>query len=58
VLIEVGQQVEPGQPLVILEAMKMELTVPARHAGKVTALHCRVGRPVVAGDALLVIAHA
>ncbi len=54
VLVEVGERVETGQPLVILEAMKMEFSVTATHAGTVRALHCRPGRPVAAGDVLLV----
>ncbi|AUN33450.1 urea carboxylase [Niveispirillum cyanobacteriorum] len=53
VLVEVGQQVEPGQTLVVLEAMKMEFTIQARCAGRVGAVHCRAGRSVTAGDALL-----
>lgn len=56
VLVEVGQQVETGQPLVVLEAMKMEFAIHARVAGRVRAVHCRAGRPVVAGDALLSLA--
>lgn len=55
VLVEVGQVVEVGQPLVILEAMKMEFAVHARSAGRVGAVHCRAGRPVTTGDALLSI---
>ncbi|MGQ3047698.1 MAG: urea carboxylase [Niveispirillum sp.] len=53
VLVEVGQQVEPGQTLVVLEAMKMEFAIQARSAGRVGAVHCRAGRSVTAGDALL-----
>ncbi|MFY8095849.1 MAG: urea carboxylase [Niveispirillum sp.] len=53
VLVEVGQVVEVGQPLVILEAMKMEFAVHARAAGRVGAVHCRAGRAVTTGDALL-----
>ncbi len=55
VLVEVGQEIEAGQPLVVLEAMKMELAVTAAQAGTVCALHCQAGRPVVAGDVLLAI---
>jgi urea carboxylase len=55
VLVEVGQHVEVGQPLVILEAMKMEFQVAADSAGKIAALRCIPGTPVAAGDALLVI---
>lgn len=53
VLVEVGQQVEVGQTLVVLEAMKMEFAIQARTAGRVMAVHCRAGRSVTAGDALL-----
>lgn len=54
-LVEVGQQVEAGQPLVILEAMKMEFQVTASQAGTVVALYCKAGKTVAAGDALLAI---
>nr|MBL8457324.1 urea carboxylase [Zoogloeaceae bacterium] len=54
-LVDVGQSVEAGQPLVVLEAMKMEFPIPAPHAGTVTALYCRSGKPVAAGDALLAL---
>ena len=56
ILVEDGQTVEQGQPLVILEAMKTEISVLAPAAGTVRALRCRQGRPVAAGDPLLVIA--
>jgi acetyl/propionyl-CoA carboxylase alpha subunit len=35
VLVEPGQEVEVGQPVVVLEAMKMENEIRAPHAGKV-----------------------
>ena len=54
VLVEVGQHVEAGQPLVLLEAMKMEFPIVAAKAGTVRALHCRSGKLVSAGDTLLV----
>ena len=44
VLAAEGDQVTAGQPLVVLEAMKMEHTVTAPAGGTVTAL------PVAAGD--------
>nr|WP_247878660.1 acetyl-CoA carboxylase biotin carboxyl carrier protein subunit [Niveispirillum sp. SYP-B3756] len=53
VLVEPGQWVEPGQPLVVLEAMKMEFSIQAKIPGRIAAIHCRAGRPVTAGDALL-----
>ena len=44
-----------GQPLVILESMKMEVTVVATRAGKVREVRCVEGRPVAAGETLIVI---
>ncbi|PAU88409.1 urea carboxylase [Pseudomonas sp. WN033] len=54
-LVEPGQQVEPDQPLLIVEAMKMEFSVYADRSAKVLAIHCEPGRPVNAGDLLLVL---
>jgi len=54
-LVEPGQQVEAGEPLVILEAMKMEFNVLAPHAGMVGTVFCRPGKPVSAGECMLEI---
>ncbi|MDR2325132.1 MAG: urea carboxylase [Acidovorax sp.] len=54
-MVEVGQAVEPGQTLAILEAMKMEFPICALQAGTVTAVHCQSGKTVAAGQALLEI---
>ncbi|HEV7807184.1 MAG TPA: acetyl-CoA carboxylase biotin carboxyl carrier protein subunit [Solirubrobacteraceae bacterium] len=40
-LVEVGDRVEPGQPLAIVEAMKMMNEVVADVAGTVTSIHAR-----------------
>lgn len=53
VLVEVGQQVEPGQALLVLEAMKMEHSIRAPHAGTVDALHCSEGEMVAEGAVLV-----
>ncbi|QCR34644.1 urea carboxylase [Nissabacter sp. SGAir0207] len=53
VLVSPGDVVAEGQPLVVVEAMKMELSVYAPCAGTVTRIGCRPGRPVGPGDALL-----
>ena len=53
VLVEVGQSVVEGEPLVKLEAMKMEYTIRAAAAGVVAAVHYAPGNSVDA-DALLV----
>ncbi len=57
-LVEPGATVRSGDALLVIEAMKMEFAVHAPVAGVVQAVHCRQGRPVVAGDALIVIAEA
>lgn len=56
VLVEPGQAVEAGVPVVILEAMKMELTIRAAQAGTVRAVRCAVGDLVRPGTALVEIA--
>jgi biotin carboxyl carrier protein len=56
VLVEVGQPVEPGAGLVVLEAMKMENEFRATGAGVVAELHVAAGQAVNAGDLLVVIA--
>jgi 3-methylcrotonyl-CoA carboxylase alpha subunit len=49
VLVREGEAVSPGQPLVIVEAMKMEHVVRAPRAGTVTALGVRPGAQVESG---------
>jgi biotin carboxyl carrier protein len=56
VLVEIGQAVEPGTGLVVLEAMKMENEFRATAAGTVTELHVAPGQAVNAGDLLVVVA--
>ncbi len=51
--VAVGDAVEPGQPLVVLEAMKMENELTAPQAGTVTAVHVEPGRTVDAGTVLV-----
>ncbi len=48
VLVAVGDRVEAGQPMVTLEAMKMEHVHAAPAAGRVEALHVAVGEQVAA----------
>ncbi len=54
-LVEPGQLVEPDQPLLIVEAMKMEFSVYADRSAKVSAIHVEPGKQVNAGDLLLVL---
>ncbi|WP_257110884.1 acetyl/propionyl/methylcrotonyl-CoA carboxylase subunit alpha [Pseudomonas ficuserectae] len=53
VLVEVGQAVECGAQLVVLEAMKMEHSIRAASTGVVTALYCHEGEMVNEGAVLV-----
>ena len=48
----VGQAVKKGDPVVILEAMKMEIPVVAPEDGTVASINVAVGDPVEAGALL------
>ncbi len=52
-LVEVGQSVSKGQPLLVLEAMKMEHVLKADKEGVITALSCRQGDQVSQGAVLV-----
>ncbi|MFJ9246464.1 5-oxoprolinase/urea amidolyase family protein [Streptomyces sp. NPDC101776] len=56
--VEPGDEVTVGQPLLALEAMKMESRVHAPMAGVVTEILARPGDQVEAGTALLILAPA
>ena len=47
-----GEAVAAHEPVVVLEAMKMEHSISAPLAGTVTALHVKAGDQVQRGDAL------
>ncbi len=51
-----GEHVDPGAPLVTLEAMKMEHTLKATAEGQVIAIHVAPGDQTALGDALVDIA--
>ncbi len=53
--VAVGDRVERGAPLLVLEAMKMEHTIVAPGAGTVSEIRFAVGEQVDDGDALLVL---
>jgi acetyl-CoA carboxylase biotin carboxyl carrier protein len=52
---EVGQSVDEGDTLVILESMKMEMPVEAEDAGTVKEILCEEGQAVNEGDTLVVL---
>ncbi|MBV9547145.1 MAG: hypothetical protein JOY61_22475, partial [Chloroflexi bacterium] len=51
--VEPGDQVEQNQPLVVIEAMKMEHVVEAPHSAVVSAVCVNAGEPVTAGTVLV-----
>ena len=55
VLAEQGSEVAAGDPVLVLEAMKMQHTVSAPGAGTVTEIHVQPGVQVAAGEVLAVV---
>jgi acetyl-CoA carboxylase biotin carboxyl carrier protein len=52
---EVGQQINEGDTVVILESMKMEMPVEAEDDGRVREIACEEGQSVSEGDTLVVL---
>jgi len=55
VLVAVGDAVEAGQGIVVVEAMKMQNEMKARSPGTVLTLSAREGATVAAGDVLATV---
>jgi biotin carboxyl carrier protein len=55
VLVAVGDTVEAGQGIVVVEAMKMQNEMKAARAGKIASLTAKVGATVTAGEVLACI---
>ncbi len=53
--VQVGDSVEEGDTVVILESMKMEMPVEAEDPGVVKEILCVEGQSVSEGDALVVL---
>jgi acetyl-CoA carboxylase biotin carboxyl carrier protein len=53
--VEVGDNVDEGDTVVILESMKMEMPVEAEDAGVVKEIRCEEGQSVSEGDTLVVL---
>jgi biotin carboxyl carrier protein len=51
--VQLGDEVQPGQPLVVIEAMKMENELRATAAGKVSAVRAQPGAVVEKGSVLV-----
>jgi biotin carboxyl carrier protein len=55
VLVNVGDAVDEGQGLVVVEAMKMQNEMKASHPGRVIEIRAIAGETVSAGDTLVVL---
>lgn len=55
ILVNVGDAVKQNQPLMILEAMKMENEIVASNDGTVTGIHVQQGDVVNPGDPLITV---
>ena len=53
--VAVGDRVEEGDTVVILESMKMEMPVEAEDTGTVGEIRCEEGQSVQEGDVLVVL---
>jgi len=53
--VAVGDKVDEGDTVVVLESMKMEMPVEAEDAGTVAEILCEEGQAVNEGDALVVL---
>ena len=53
--VAVGDTVEEGDTVAILESMKMEMPVEAEDEGKVKEISCQEGQAVSEGDTLVVL---
>jgi acetyl-CoA carboxylase biotin carboxyl carrier protein len=51
----VGDEIEEGDTVAILESMKMEMPVEAEDAGTVKEIICQEGQAVSEGDTLVVL---
>jgi 3-methylcrotonyl-CoA carboxylase alpha subunit len=55
ILVQAGATVSKGEPLLVMEAMKMEHTITAPADGTISLVHYGVGDQVAEGDALVAI---
>ena len=53
--VEVGDHVDEGDTVVVLESMKMEMPVEVEDPGTVKEILCEEGQSVSEGDALVVL---
>jgi acetyl-CoA carboxylase biotin carboxyl carrier protein len=53
--VGVGDEVDEGDTVIVLESMKMEMPVEAEDAGTVSEIRCEEGQSVQEGDVLVVL---
>ncbi len=53
IAVQPGQQVEPNDELLVIEAMKMDNIIRATRAGRIDAIHVAEGRQVAHGEPIL-----
>lgn len=54
-LVQVGDKVEAGQGLLVVEAMKMQNEIRSPKGGTIENLHAKEGQPVNAGEVLCIV---
>ena len=55
ILVDVGQDIQKGQAVLVMEAMKMEYTLKADIAGRILQIDCKTLDQVVLGKVLVKI---
>jgi acetyl-CoA carboxylase biotin carboxyl carrier protein len=53
--VGLGDEVDEGDTVIVLESMKMEMPVEAEEAGTVSEIRCEEGQSVQEGDVLIVL---
>ena len=55
ILVQAGERVKKGRPVVCLDAMKLENEIPSPRAGVIRSIDVEPGRPVEKGQTLFVV---
>ena len=50
-----GDQLKPGQKVILIEAMKMEVAVATATGGRLHSIHCKAGQAVMPGQILAIL---
>ena len=55
ILVDEGSMVRAGDPVIVVESMKMEMEIIAPASGKVIGIRCQQGRTVRSGDVVILL---